>query len=244
MPLQTTCVCPLCTIEVRLLSTLGDRDDSFSEFKSSMNMHRSLSVPDVLQLLRASTANGRSDAVLAQLLRFRYKWPAFADSVLVLAFVPMLHRTIRRVLACQPSLAEEDVVQQTLGTLLQVQGSDDLRVRQSHFAFAISRAVKREVFTWASREGLKQSLLTQSDDLFPQIETDEPFERYAQLRHFLRRCVTRGDLTASELDLLIQFKLGGTNGSGLHSSNGHSSNAERQRLKRLLAKLRRLAAAR
>jgi hypothetical protein len=241
MPLQTSCSCPLCAIEVRLLSALGDGDDSFSEFKLSMNMHRSLSVPDVLQLLRASTADARSDAILAQLLRFRSKWPAFADSVLVLAFVPMLHRTIRRVLACQPSLAEDDVVQQTLETPLQVQGSDDLRVRQSHFAFAISRAVKREVFAWAAREGLKHSMLTPSGDSFPQLGTDEPFERYAQLRHFLHRCVTRGDLTTSELDLLVQFKLEGTNGNGLGSSNGHSSNAERQRLKRLLAKLRRLA---
>jgi hypothetical protein len=43
------------------------------------------------------------------------------------------------------------------------------------------------------------------------------------------------------LDLLIQFKLDGTNGNGFHGSNGHSSNAERQKLKRLLAKLRRLA---
>jgi hypothetical protein len=241
MSLQTSCACPLCAIEARLLSSMADGDDPFAEFKLSMNMHHSLSVPDVLQMLKTSTADSKSDVVLAQLLRFRSKWPAFADSVLVLAFVPMLHRTIRRVIAYQPSLGEEDVVQQTLETLLQVQDSNDLRIRQSHFAFAISRGVKREVFAWAAREGLKQSMLTQSSDAFPQLETDEPFERHAQLRHFLHRCVTRGDLTPSELDLLIQLKLDGTNGNGLHRSNGHSSNAERQKLKRLLAKLRRLA---
>jgi hypothetical protein len=241
MPLQTSCACPLCAIEVRLLAGVADGDTSFAEFKLSLSMDPSLTVPDVLQLLRASTADARSDAVLAQLVRLRSKWPAFAASVLVLAFVPMLHRTMRRVLAFQPSLAEEDVVQQTLQTLLQVQRSDDLRVRQSHFAFAISRGVKREVFAWAAREGLKQSLLTHSDDPFPQLETDEPFERYAQLRHFLHRCTTRKDLTASELDLLIQFKFETTNGNGRHNSNGHSSNAKRQKLKRLFAKLRRLA---
>jgi hypothetical protein len=241
MSLQTSCACPLCAIEVRLLSGMTDGDDPFAEFKVSMNMQHSLSVPDVLQMLRTSTADSQSDVVLAQLLRFRSKWPAFADSVLVLAFIPMLHRTIRRILACQSSLAEEDVVQQTLEILLQVQDSNELRIRQSHFAFAISRAVKREVFAWAAREGLKQSTLTQSSDGLPQLETDEPFERYAQLRHFLHRCITRGDLTPSELDLLIQFRLEGSNGNGLHSSNGHSSNAERQKLKRLLAKLRRLA---
>jgi hypothetical protein len=241
MPLQTSCACPLCAIEVRLLSGLADRSDSFAEFKLSLNISPSLSIPDVLQLLRASKADARSDAVLAQLVRFRPQWPAFADSVLILAFVPMLHRTIRRVLAWQPALAEEDVIQQTLGTLLQVHESADLRVRQSHFAFAISRTLKREVFAWAAREGTKQSLLVQSSDPFPQLVIDEPFERYAQLRHFLHRCTTRGDLTTSELDLLIQFKLEGPNGNGLHTPHGHASNAERQKLKRLFAKLRRLA---
>jgi hypothetical protein len=45
------------------------------------------------------------------------------------------------------------------------------------------------------------------------------------------------------LNLLIQFKLKGAgNGEVLSTSNGNSSsNAARQKLKRLLAKLRRLA---
>lgn len=67
------------------------------------------------------------------------------------------------------------------------------------------------------------------------------FERHAQLRHFLNRCVKRGQLTDSELDLLIRFKLEGTADQNLLGLNGSSSNAMRQKMKRLLAKLRRLA---
>jgi len=95
---------------------------------------------------------------------------------------------------------------QTLGILLQFLGSDDLQVRQSHFAFAISRAVKREAFAWAAREGSKHALLDYNGDAFALFASDEPFERYTQLRHFLDRCVTRGDLTGAELDLLVRFK--------------------------------------
>src|SRR6266702_8830166 len=115
-----------------------------------------------------------------------------------------------------------------------------MRVRQSHFAFAISRSVKRQVFAWAAREG---ALVNQTGDALTPLPIEEPFERYAQLRHFLRRCGTRGELTDPELDLLIQFKLeGASNGEVLHASHGtSSSNAARQKLKRLLAKLRRLA---
>ena len=53
--------------------------------------------------------------------------------------------------------------------------------------------------------------------------------------------MTKGMLTDSELDLLIQFKLDGNTGEELAALNGSSSNAVRQRFKRLLAKLRRLA---
>jgi hypothetical protein len=241
MPLQISCRCALCDIELGLLSNLADGNGSFSEFKLSLNSDKRLSIPGLLRLLRSTPADSRSDEVLAALLRFRSKRPAFTDAILVLAFVPMLHRTVRRVLACQPSMAEEDVVQQTLGILLQFLGSDVLQARQSHFAFAISRAVKREAFAWAAREGSKYARLDHEGDAFPLLAIDEPFERYTQLRHFLNRCATRGDLTGAELDLLIQYKLESANEEAFETSNGIQPNALRQRLKRLLAKLRRLA---
>jgi len=179
--LQISCRCALCDIELSLLSNLTDGDGSFSEFKLSLNGDDQLSIPELLHLLKASPADSRSDEVLAGLLRFRSKRPTFADAILVLAFVPMLHHTVRRVLAFQPSMANEDVVQQTLGILLQFLGSDDLQVRQSHFAFAISRAVKREAFAWAAREGSKHALLDYNGDAFALFASDEPFERYTQL---------------------------------------------------------------
>ncbi len=241
LPPETICDCALCDVELRLLATLSFEEAAFPEAMKSMLSHSLLSVPNLVRLLRELPAGVRSDEVLGQLLKTRATQPIFIDSLLVLAFVPMLHRTVRRVVTCQPALAEEDVVQQALATLLEFLRSEDMRVRQSHFAFAISRAVKRQVFAWAAREGTKHGRLDHSGDAFPPLVIDEPFERYAQLRHFLHRCATRGDLTDSELDLLIRFKLEGTNGEAIHGSNGNSSNAARQKLKRLLAKLRRLA---
>jgi hypothetical protein len=38
--------------------------------------------------------------------------PAFIESLLALAFVPMLHRSIRRVVRYQPALAEEGLRRQ------------------------------------------------------------------------------------------------------------------------------------
>lgn len=241
MPLRTACDCPLCHIEVRLLRNVAVAEgDVLADFAESRRMRRNISVSDLLLPLRASPTDARSDELLRQLFGMLAARPAFVETLLVLAFVPMLHHTIRRVARYQPTLAEEDITQQTLSFLLQFLRSEEMQVRQTHFAFAISRTVKREIFAWARREGTKDALLDRSGTMFP-LSVEDFFERHAQLRHFLHRCVARGDLTEAELNLLIQFKLEGTNGDDFDSANGNASNARRQKLKRLLAKLRRLA---
>jgi hypothetical protein len=240
MPLETVCDCTLCHIEVRLLKNLSVTDDSiFSALAWSGQWPPHSSIADLLALLHASSADASSDALLRELFSMRPSRPVFIESLLVLAFIPMMHRTIRRVVRYQPALAEEDVTQQALSFLLQFLRTEEMQTRRSHFAFAISRAVKRQVFAWAQREGTKDALLDRGGDIFIPLEAS--FERHAQLRHFLHRCVIREELTEAELNLLIQFKLEGSNGDTFDSPNGTASNAFRQRLKRLLSKLRRLA---
>ena len=200
------------------------------------------SVSSLLSDLKSSPADARSDQLLHELFAIRASAPAITESVLILTFLPMLHGTVRRVSRQQPGLSLEDISQQALSFLLQYLQSQELQARESHFAFAISRAVKRQVFEWASRENGKMGVTDHYDGEAPASLTfEEPFERYAFLRHFLHRCVRKGLLTDSELNLLIDLKLNGTNGEEFADSNGTSSNAVRQRLKRLLAKLRRLA---
>jgi hypothetical protein len=240
MPLETVCDCTLCHIETRLLESLSVTDDgTFAAVPKSGQWLARSSIADLLASLRTSPADARSDDLLRELFSLRPSRPAFIESLLVLAFVPMMHRTIRRVVRYQPTLAEEDVTQQALSFLLQFLRSEELRTRRTHFAFAISRALKRQVFGWAQREGTKDALLDRGGEIFVPLE--ESFERYAQLRHFLHRCVVRGHLTETELNLLIQFKLEGSNSENFDNPNGTASNALRQKLKRLLSKLRRLA---
>lgn len=244
MPLAPTCNCALCNIEERLLTDLTlTESNTFDELLCVSNHLRQFpSVCALLLHLRASPAVTRSDELLRELFAARAMHPVFTESLLVLVFLPMLHGTIRRVAKQQPALLAEDITQQTLSFLLQSLRSGELRARQSHFAFAISRAVKRRVFEWANREGERNGPLNHGTAEIPAALTaEDPLERHALLRHFLYRCVTKGLITNPELDLLIQFKLEGSTGDDLWESNGTSSNALRQRLKRLLAKLRRLA---
>jgi hypothetical protein len=72
-------------------------------------------------------------------------------------------------------------------------------------------------------------------------DTPEPVERAALLRHFLHRCQQRGLLTGEDLQLLVQFKLDAVRDAKSGGPAAVYSNASRQRMKRLLGKLRRIA---
>jgi hypothetical protein len=139
------------------------------------------------------------------------------------------------------SLAQ--TTQQALSVFLQVLHSAQLNRRESHFVFAISRLVKRQLFEWAGREGIVHGPAKKEELRAATHMHDNDFmERHTLLRHFLHRCVANGLLSDGELDLLVQIKLDGNTGDEVAQSNCLSSNAVRQRMKRLLAKLRAIAA--
>jgi hypothetical protein len=244
MPPEIICRCSLCATEARLLKQFDlENDQALGKLASiTSGLNGFSSVSSLLSHLRELRADTRSDEILRELFAARAADPQMAEALLVLAFLPMLHITIRRVAQYQPTLLSEDITQQTLSILLQFLRSDELLARSSHLAFAISRAVKRRVFKWASRESGRNRAATHGTcDVLSSLAADDPFERHVLLRHFLHRCVTRGLLTDAELDLLIQFKLDENSGEDRHRPSGNSSNAVRQKLKRLLRKLRRLA---
>jgi RNA polymerase sigma factor (sigma-70 family) len=161
---------------------------------------------------------------------------------MILAFVPLLHGTVRRIAKSNSHLSRADITQQALSVFLQILRTVQLNGRRSHFVFAITRAVKRQLFDWAAREGTvhgpaRKDELQAASHLFD----DDPMERHALLRHFLHRCAANGLLRDDEIDLLVRIKLDGNTGDEISESDRVSSNAVRQRMKRLLAKLRRIA---
>lgn len=244
MPFEIPCHCTLCDIEAQLLSELTRLDSRVVNGLLSTNtaLLQHSTINNLLSHLRTSPADAANDDLFREILALREMNPAFAESLLILVFLPMLHRTVRLISRQQESLSEEDIAQQTLFFFLEFLSFPELQTRRSHFAFAIAREVKRHIFEWAKRESTKAAVLDYADvEASVFIALDNSFEQYALLRHFLYRCLTKGMLADSELDLLIQFKLDGNTGEELAALNGSSSNAVRQRFKRLLAKLRRLA---
>lgn len=238
------CRCPLCRIEKNLLVRLSDTSEQeiYRSFASSTrNLSVFQEVPALLAHLRASQGDPRTDDIFRELLEARSVLSELVEGIFVLAFVPVIHRTLRQITTLLPSLPLDDATQEVLSSFLQFLRSDDLRVRQSHIAFSIARTLKRSAFAWARREGAVLRVDQETSESVFLVSEKESFERHAILRHFLHRCILKGLLANGELDLLLQFKLDGNRGEDLGDSEGISANAFRQRAKRLLAKLRRLA---
>ena len=239
-----TCRCLLCKIERELLHEINS---SLSDYQallgSSANGLCAFSSPlHLLSNLKAAHADSSADDLYRELLTARHEKPELVEALMILAFVPVLHGTIRRIAKQQVQLTRADITQQALSVFLELLRSEPMRQRQSHFVYAISRSLKRQLFEWAGREGTVHGPAQERELLVSTPSPEDEFmERHALLRHFLHSCVTHNLLTGGELDLLIQIKLDGNTGDEVAESNSITSNAVRQRMKRLLAKLRRIA---
>jgi hypothetical protein len=232
-------------MESRLLADLRMAEERVRElFLSSQRLRTFDSAAALLSHLRSSPVNSDSDDIFRDLLNVPADRWFLAETLLLLMFLPMIHRTVRCIGKKHPTLSREDITQESLGLFLQFLRSTELHKRTSHFAFAISRAVKRQLFVWAAKESNHRSIQGNgSEKVLSNLVADNPCEELVWLHHFLHQCLMRGVLSFNEMDLLIQFKLEenyGDDESG--SSPRKSSNAVRQRLKRLLAKLRQVAA--
>jgi hypothetical protein len=238
------CGCPLCRIETELLTEFLDnyRLESCRRILASAPQLVVFSgLGPLLAHLRLCRDTPSTDGVLRALLQAKRMFgDGTAERILLLAFLPHMHAAVRSVLRRYPQLSPEDASQNVLQSLLRFLDSGHLQARQDYLGFAIARRVKRAAFEWAEIE-LRSIVFESSSDTFDLNGFDDSFERLVLLRHFLDRAVSRGVLEADELDMLIQFKL--ENGFDDDTPETHT-NAHRQRLKRLVQKLRRLAAAR
>jgi hypothetical protein len=239
---RSNCRCSLCRVEEQLRGELADpcnRESLLEILRSAPRLAFFSTAEDLLCHLQSLNGHSSSDPFLRELLVAKMRCPeSIVGSFFIILFLPVLHATVRRVRHCYPSLVREDVAQQALSALLDYLTSAHLAARETYLAFAIARRIRRATFEWADRETRSPVDSCRADDLRDGISSEsagDSFERAALLRHFFGRAIERGTLTPSELALLLQFKLEGG------AENGAFTNAERQRLKRLLAKLRRFA---
>ena len=165
------------------------------------------------------------------------------NSVLVLSFVPMIHRTYREVRAWFREIEAEDIAQQILSLFLELVHSTTPVAISNHLPIALTRTLRKNAFRWAEKE---KRLTIQRE--FDKSQTgDEPgandtFETVSVLNDFLDHCHRLGILSVFERELLIKLKVEGFFAKEIiHTHTALSEKAVHWRVERILQRLQKAA---
>jgi hypothetical protein len=248
---RTGCKCVVCKLSAALRGDLESIDRSRSSAPESHTRGEAPRIEDARLILARLRGVGREDGPAADRIFKRLleadtdgKPQGSVEKILLLAFLSAVHRTVSTVTAFHPSLSRDDASQHALLVVLRLLRSRTWRNQRSHFAFTLVQRLKRELFLWAQREA-RTLPAARCDELECMRAVDSAnansFERLALLHHFLNKCQRDGAISEEDLNLLVQIKLESGFRPVPGNGNGNKSNAGRQKMKRLVAKLRRLA---
>jgi hypothetical protein len=248
----SNCDCLVCRLEKTLIAELGEESTSkewrlpapqggiLSRFSNPLDLVRELHAPEDRK------DSSSSDALLSELLKRNSSTPppSVWQRLLLLVFIPTIHRTASQITAMFPTLSRDDTSQHVVTVFLEFLNSTELQTRNSHVAFTISRKLRRHAFRWAIHESRGVAPEEAEGDRIVYVEEAIAAEpRYAEvlLQQFLDNCEKMGWLSVEERNLLVRFKIEGVTCEELASRNGHSAVAMQHRIGRLLDRLRRLA---
>ena len=242
------CGCKICSVERSLEEYLGTAlaQEGYSKlvaaFPSLACFPTGPSLLAHLRGMRYVNGSGQaSDEIFRKLREALSEAGGISEILLLLAVVPVLYATVSSFARACPMLDRDDVAQQAIAILIALVHGEDWRRHETHLAFALTRELRRAVSLWVNDEMRLVPELPNGSEPERSISAADLFERDVQLKHFLARSLRTGALDDDDLNLLIEFKLEG----GMEERrNGPVSNAVRQRMKRVLSKMRRHACGR
>jgi DNA-directed RNA polymerase specialized sigma24 family protein len=180
----------------------------------------------ILQALVNSIADGIAEETGQQLL--------------LLAFMPAIHKTYAEVRQLFPDLGADDIAQQALLVFLEALRLPVVTNRDVYLSAALAKEFRRRLFRWAFSETRRAVPSEEISSLRPEPASDEDFEDAVLLEDLLSRSRRAGVLSQDQCDLLRKFKCEGFEASELAGMNtGTTTNAVQMRLKRIFKKLRR-----
>jgi len=242
------CGCAICSAERSLEHQLttpqgqGAYASLLGDWPALVSFTSASSLIVFLRSMRHGNGSGEaSDKIFRALRKGLGKAGGIAETLLLLALVPVLHATVSSFARTYPMLDREELSQQAIALLIVLVNSADWRRHETHLAFSLARELRRGFSLWVQKEARLFPESPNGSTPERSISAAELFERDVELKHFLTRSLRSGALNEDDLHLLIEFKLQG----GIEERrNGPASNAVRQRMKRLLSKMRRHASGR
>ena len=246
-----SCYCPICELEQALLSELNN-EWSRSEYEIFVSHSSVLSAfptsTDLLAHLRQSQSGGNParevDEILGEVVRVSHDpQQEIGRHLLLLILMPAIHKTSSQIAYGFPSLTRDDIAQHILTSVLDIVCSHLLQAQTSHFAFTITRAMRRSAFRWAIREA-DMALPSNMENVgLAEFSTDpsSSLDPGILLGDFLSRCLATGIISPAEHELLLLFKVHGVSSEVLAAQQQVSEVAFRHRMQRVIEKLRLVA---
>jgi hypothetical protein len=161
------------------------------------------------------------------------------NSVLVLSFIPMIHRTYREVSAWFREIEPEDIAQQILTLFLELVDSISLNPINDHLPIALTRALRKNAFRWAEwekRHAVQRE--PEKSQVIAEPSANDTFETVSILNDFLDHCCQIGSLSQFERSLLVKIRIEGFLAKEVSSNNPVlSARAVECRIQRILKRL-------
>jgi hypothetical protein len=242
------CNCHICKIERHLVISLSEPhySDEFLRLAQAAAPLATFSTARALvEHLHAHRDGGTSVPSASEIVGCLIKSSShiseteLRNSVLVLSFVPMIHRTYREVRAWFREIEAEDIAQQILTLFLELVDSAGPITISNHLPIALTRTLRKNAFRWAEKE----KRLTIQREFDKSQASHEPgandtFETVSVLNDFLDHCCQIGILSRFERDLLIKIRIDGFLTKEVSSNNPVlSARAVESRIQRILKRL-------
>ena len=251
MSKENNCRCVVCDIERNLLNSLNSQTARthfqalasnhavLKHFDSSVDVIAQLHEHERVELVNHKAWNGILHALVDSIVDRTAE--EIGQQLLLLAYMPAIHRAYGEVCQQFPSLSAEDVGQQAALVLLEAARSPAMRNQNGYLPIALARDFHKRLIRWAFGE-IRQAVPSEEiSTVHPEPEADENFEHAVLLEDFLSQWRRAGVLSQEESDLLRKFKCDGFRWHELgDGEDGPSANALYFRVYRTINRLRRL----
>ena len=248
------CQCALCRVEHDLLDSLNTQTARIrfqalahsypilNEFDSPADLIAQLreydDVEDVNRIARNAILHALVNSVADRIAE------ESGQQLLMLAFMPAIHRTYAEVCQLFPDLGADDIAQQAWLVFLEALRLPVVTNQNGYLPAALAKEFRRKLFRWAFSETRRSVPSDEISSLHPEPALDDDFEDAVLLEHLLSQARLAGVLSEEEYDLVRKFKCEGFSANELVGTNtGNTTNAVQMRLKRIFKKLRRTVSA-
>lgn len=245
---ESNCCCTVCQVERSLLNSLSTQIARthfqalarnypiLNHFDSPADVIAQLHEHERVELVNHKAWNGILHALVDSIAGGTAE--EIGQQLLLLAFMPAIHRTYAEVCQRFPALGAEDIAQQASLVFLEATRSPFVVSQNGYLPVALAKEFRRRLFRWAIGE-LRQSLpLEEIAENIP-VTHAHNFEQGVVLEQLLSKARRMGILSDRQCELVRKFHCEGFHPQELRESeDGPSAIALYRRIQRAVHRLR------